>query len=120
MTSPFDAFPRQPEWTRDALCAQTGPDDTTWFPHPGGSTREAKQTCAGCPVIAACLAHTLATESPSERFGIYGGTSAVERQVLTGARDSSRKNDRAAIIARLATIGVDVEAIVAEVQEEAA
>ena len=120
MTSPFDAFPRQPEWTRDALCAQTGPDDFTWFPHPGGSTREAKQTCAGCPVIAACLAHTLATESPSARFGIYGGTSAVERQVLTGARDSSRKNDRAAVIARLATIGVDVEAIVAEVQEEAA
>src|SRR5699024_8445205 len=61
MTSPFEAFPRQPEWTRDALCAQTGPDDFTWFPHPGGSTREAKSLCAGCPVIAACLAHTLAT-----------------------------------------------------------
>jgi len=120
MTSPFEAFPRQPEWTRDALCAQTGPDDTTWFPHPGGSTREAKQTCAGCPVIAACLAHTLATESPSERFGIYGGTSAVERQVLMGRTPDSGKATRADIITRLQGIGVDVEAIVAEVQEEAA
>lgn len=120
MTSPFEAFPRQPEWTRDALCAQTGPDDQTWFPHPGGSTRAAKRTCEACPVRARCLESILATESPSGRAGIWGATSAVEREVLMGSAPDSGKATRADIIARLATIGVDVEAILAEVGEVAA
>jgi len=39
----------QNPWAR-ALCAQTGPDDETWFPLEGGSVRDAKRICRRCPL----------------------------------------------------------------------
>lgn len=119
MTSPFDAFQSEP-WMADALCAQTGPDDATWFPHPGGSLTAAKRTCSACPVRQRCLAYTLTIEGPSRRYGIWGATSAVERDVLMGRRPEAGKPTRAEIVERLAGIGMDVEAILADLRQEVA
>jgi WhiB family redox-sensing transcriptional regulator len=69
--------PQQPEWQERALCAQTDPE--AFFPEKGGSTREAKQICAGCEVRAECLEYALAFD---ERFGIWGGLSERERRRL--------------------------------------
>jgi WhiB family redox-sensing transcriptional regulator len=59
------------------VCAQIDPD--LWFPEKGGSTREAKKTCVGCPVRTECLAFALDND---ERFGIWGGMSERERRRL--------------------------------------
>ncbi|MGY1690748.1 WhiB family transcriptional regulator [Geodermatophilus sp. SYSU D00697] len=61
----------------DALCAETDPE--AFFPEKGGSTREAKRVCAGCPVRSQCLEFALAND---ERFGIWGGLSERERRRL--------------------------------------
>ena len=72
-----------PGWWFAGLCAQTDPE--VFFPEKGGSVREAKAVCAGCPVRAQCLEHALAHD---ERFGVWGGTSERERRRLkaTAAR----------------------------------
>jgi WhiB family transcriptional regulator, redox-sensing transcriptional regulator len=70
--APFDE-----EWRLDALCAETDPE--AFFPEKGGSTREAKRVCAGCPVRMECLETALAND---ERFGIWGGLSERERRRL--------------------------------------
>lgn len=64
-----------PDWMDDALCAQTGPMDFTYFPGKGGSTATAKRVCAGCPVVAQCLAYGL-----DEPHGVWGGLSEKERR----------------------------------------
>ena len=63
------------DWRDLAACAEVG--DDFWFPEKGGSTREAKKVCQGCPVQAECLEYALEN---NEQFGIYGGLSARERQ----------------------------------------
>jgi len=65
------------------LCAQTDPE--VFFPEKGGSVREAKAVCTGCPVRVQCLEYALAHD---ERFGVWGGTSERERRRLkaTAAR----------------------------------
>ena len=62
-------------WRLDALCAETDPE--AFFPEKGGSTREAKRVCAGCPVVGQCLQYAL---DQDERFGIWGGLSERERR----------------------------------------
>jgi len=64
-------------WRLDALCAETDPE--AFFPEKGGSTREAKRVCAGCPVRLQCLEYALGND---ERFGIWGGLSERERRRL--------------------------------------
>jgi len=66
-----------PAWTADAVCASTDPE--LFYPEKGGSTREAKKICAGCPVTAACLQYALDMD---ERYGVYGGLSERERRRL--------------------------------------
>ena len=62
-------------WQSDALCAQTDPE--AFFPEKGGSTRDAKRICSGCPVRDECLQYALEHD---ERFGIWGGLSERERR----------------------------------------
>ena len=64
-------------WIGRAVCAQTDPD--AFFPEKGGSTREAKKICLGCEVRHECLEYALAHD---ERFGIWGGLSETERELL--------------------------------------
>ena len=66
-----------PGWWFAGLCAQTDPE--VFFPEKGGSVREAKAVCTGCPVRAQCLEHALAHD---ERFGVWGGLSERERRRL--------------------------------------
>src|SRR5438270_8347507 len=68
-------------WRLDALCAETDPE--AFFPEKGGSTREAKRVCGGCPVRLQCLEFALDSD---ERFGIWGGLSERERRRLRLAR----------------------------------
>jgi WhiB family redox-sensing transcriptional regulator len=73
-----DAVPAAEEsWRLDALCAETDPE--AFFPEKGGSTREAKRVCTGCPVRLQCLEDALRND---ERFGIWGGLSERERRRL--------------------------------------
>ena len=67
-------------WADEAKCLTAEPD--TFFPEKGGSTREAKRICDGCPVTAECLEYALAND---ERFGIWGGMSERERRRLRRA-----------------------------------
>lgn len=72
-----------PEWHDQAACRGMG-DELFFPPSEGGAlgvarVAEAKAVCAGCPVRVTCLADALTRESPSARYGVYGGLSAVER-----------------------------------------
>lgn len=69
------SLPIDEPWTAQAVCAQTDPE--AFFPEKGGSTREAKKVCSGCPVTADCLAYAI---KHGERFGIWGGLSERERR----------------------------------------
>jgi WhiB family redox-sensing transcriptional regulator len=74
------------EWQQRGSCRAT---DTELFFHPDGergSTRSgreaaAKAVCAGCPVLATCRAHALASREP---FGIWGGLSEHDREQILG------------------------------------
>jgi WhiB family redox-sensing transcriptional regulator len=77
-----DTLPAGDEsWRLDAPCAETDPE--AFFPDKGGSTRDAKRVCAGCPVRLQCLEFALGND---ERFGIWGGLSERERRRLRLAR----------------------------------
>lgn len=69
--------PSDEEWSERAVCAQTDPD--AFFPEKGGSTKEAKKICNGCPVMKQCREWALDND---ERFGIWGGLSERERRRL--------------------------------------
>lgn len=68
-------------WMAGAVCAQTDPD--AFFPEKGGSTKEAKRVCLGCPVRETCLDWALARK---EWFGVYGGKSERERRKILKER----------------------------------
>ena len=78
MSALVEYVPRPAEWMADALCAQIG-NPEIFFPHKGGSAREAKAVCARCPAAAECLEHSLTLP---ERFGIWGGVSEQGRRAL--------------------------------------
>lgn len=75
------------DWQRRAACRNL--DSSTFF-HPDGERgprrqqREdrAKAVCAGCPVRAECLEHSLRVQEP---YGIWGGVSETERPRLRRA-----------------------------------
>jgi hypothetical protein len=64
-------------WMRDGLCAQTDPE--AFHPDKSGSVAPAKAVCAVCPVLAECRGYALET---GQRFGVWGGLSANERQQI--------------------------------------
>lgn len=80
-----------PEWTLDALCAETDPE--IFFQPKGGSQAPAKAICARCTVAAECLDYALAYETEaihtreerSEPYGIWGGLGPKERKRLIRA-----------------------------------
>ncbi len=99
-----------PAWMADAVCAQVDPE--LFYPEKGGSTREATQVCAACPVRAECLAYALAH---GERFGVWGGRSERARRalarpephtVVAGPRRRGQRRRRAAQVRRLTAAGL--------------
>jgi WhiB family redox-sensing transcriptional regulator len=68
---------REMAWADWAICGETDPE--AYFPEKGGSSRQAKRVCAGCPVRQACLEYALETD---QRWGIWGGTSERQRRTM--------------------------------------
>lgn len=68
-------------WQEYAACAETDPE--AFFVEKGGSTRPAKQVCAGCFAQQQCLEYAMEHEI---RFGVWGGLSDRERQRLKRQR----------------------------------
>ena len=77
-------------WYDDAACrlADEEPGAPIFFAEAGHDAHsqvadeEAKAICAGCPVIEQCLSHALAAP---ERYGVWGGLSAHERDKMRRA-----------------------------------
>lgn len=63
-------------WVERAICSRTSAE---FFPERGGSSRDAKIVCLGCPVRRECLAYAM---SHDERFGVWGGLAEHERRAL--------------------------------------
>jgi WhiB family redox-sensing transcriptional regulator len=74
------------DWWLHALCR--GVDPELFFPHSGENGTEAKAYCRACPVRAECLQFALDWTGYRD-YGIWGGTSAAEREQM-------RRNRRAA------------------------
>lgn len=79
------------EWQLEAACR--GLDLNAFFHPPGERSRrrerrirEAKQVCAGCPVVQQCLQHALGAQEP---YGIWGGLSEEERAAVLGLKSMS-------------------------------
>jgi hypothetical protein len=64
-------------WRASGDCASVDPE--LWYPEKGGSVREAKRICGGCPIKVECLAWAL---DHAETFGVWGGLSERERRRL--------------------------------------
>lgn len=89
-------------WAAHGAC--TGADPELFFPEPGDDAREARSLCRVCPVRTDCLAHALAT---NQRFGIWGGRSASQRQRIGVPRSITVTRHRsAAASSRQAVVAV--------------
>lgn len=75
-------------WKLHAACR--GMDTELFYPEQGESPYPALAVCATCPVTPACLATALKN---NERFGIWGGKSAKQRQNIR--RDEFRRKAKA-------------------------
>lgn len=72
------------DWQIEGACRTVSPE--TFF-HPEGErgprrrAREAaaKAICGSCPVVTQCLRHALSVREP---YGIWGGLSELERELL--------------------------------------
>ena len=93
--------PRQPStpanpvetWWKQAACADT--DKDVFYPPKANDVNyraivaAAKAICATCPVRDACLEYAL---DNNEEFGIWGGTTASQRDQMKWKRSAPRKS----------------------------
>jgi WhiB family redox-sensing transcriptional regulator len=66
----------QQDWVSDALCAAL--DTDLFYPDKADTEAEAKRVCGMCEVRPQCLQSAL----DNREWGIWGGTSASERQKM--------------------------------------
>jgi WhiB family redox-sensing transcriptional regulator len=77
------------DWQLDALCRGL---DSAVFYHPDGERGQARErrvanakaVCTACPVVTQCLEHALSVREP---YGVWGGLSEEERDVLNRRLD---------------------------------
>ncbi len=72
------------EWQYQGACCDLDPDLFFSPEAERGLRRErreqqAKQVCAGCPVIEQCRQHALSAREP---YGVWGGLSESERELI--------------------------------------
>lgn len=86
-----DLLGQAPEWHGHALCAEV--DAELFFPEKGQSPRPALRICGRCEpsVRTACLDDALRDEGsrPGGVFGVRGGKTAKQREILLGKRKPS-------------------------------
>lgn len=70
-------------WQTHAACYGMDPD--LFFPTKGEGAREARLTCAACPVRQPCLQFAL---DNNEKYGIWGGLATKERRRLRRQQDT--------------------------------
>ena len=70
-----------PFWHEYAACR--GMETSDFYPQQGQNAvaRRAREICAQCPVVQACLADALATP-PHADWGIRGGTTESQREQM--------------------------------------
>lgn len=68
------------DWQADAACRRVDPE--IFFPSGEDEARPAKEFCGSCPVRLRCLGFAL---TAGERFGVWGGLTAKERNRLSAA-----------------------------------
>ncbi|NYI95904.1 WhiB family redox-sensing transcriptional regulator [Streptomonospora nanhaiensis] len=98
MTSSLDLTPSAaPSWMGSALCAQIPTEQDLWFPEPerGPVIAWAKRVCARCPVRSECLEAALALSGPDAPRGVWGGTTAHERERIRSRRRAARRGQAA-------------------------
>ena len=76
-------MPADTEWQERGACR--GIDVGLFFPVVEHEAYEAKAVCSMCPVRGACLEFAL---EHSERFGIWGGYTTLERKELMAERQA--------------------------------
>ena len=67
---------------KDPLCARPGMDPEWWFPDRRTAARRAVRLCRHCPLMESCA---LAAIEAGHRYGIWGGTTPEQRQVIWAA-----------------------------------
>jgi WhiB family redox-sensing transcriptional regulator len=75
------------EWQYLSACRWVDPETFFSPEHERGPRRRAreaaaKELCARCPVVDACLAHALEVREP---YGVWGGLNATEREHILRA-----------------------------------
>jgi WhiB family transcriptional regulator, redox-sensing transcriptional regulator len=96
--------PSEEEWPSRAVCSQTDPE--AFYPEKGGSTKDAKKVCLGCPVTKECLQWAL---DHDERYGVWGGLSERERRRLKRGLDPDGSGDGIVEPHVLPTIAASIE-----------
>ena len=74
----------QPGWEHNGNCYKTGVDP--FYPDNTADMKKVRARCNGCPARYACLATALTT--PAGDYGIWGGTTRLERTKIRGAIDA--------------------------------
>lgn len=82
------SYSHPPRWHADAACIGLG---DVFFPSNDtdkdvATVAQAKAICATCPVAAECLQEALTTEHGA--FGIWGGTTTVQRRRMRPKRST--------------------------------
>lgn len=79
-----------PPWFADASCRELPAElFDLFYPVKGGSYTDARRICRGCPVRVQCLDLAMtAEEGIGERFGMFGGLSANERDHLAARKSA--------------------------------
>ena len=92
LTHLLDPLGESQDWRQEGMCAQTDPD--LFFPDRGDSRSRklAKEICADCPVAQQCLDFALETD---QEYGIWGGTTALDRRRIREAESRKRRRRRA-------------------------
>jgi|HigsolmetaAR206D_1030411.scaffolds.fasta_scaffold16227_2 WhiB family redox-sensing transcriptional regulator len=88
LTDLDSAVPVGADWEESALCRQVDPE--MFFPESGEDPVAAKEVCRRCSVRLLCLQTALVRR---ERFGVWGGLSAVERRRLLHDLDLDDDSD---------------------------
>lgn len=86
--APPAATPLRRDWRPHAACRDRDLEPELFFPTKGASSTDVIRICHTCPVQNECLAEALRR---GDQHGIWGGTTANQRQSMRSAARAARK-----------------------------